>query len=361
MPDVDMENVDPTGISSYDGLGGRAATEEGHSMENVIIDNDESGDASTRPMCFTNGDVSVDPITVPDTQGPSDGCCRVYEAGDFKGRHYDFCVYDPNQCSKKWDLDITGWHNEINSIWCADNSLFRLCAHINDTSSTADNWGMNECKGGQDTVLESLGKHATLRTGVDEASDSLWVFNNTCDGPNPQISAVVYDERDCNGNSYFAHPDVWYRDGTNGPKSEYNAVDQASVDPKFPKWRGSYDYYQGDKEVTFTIDNVEFTAKNDQLDQGHDESVLLSNHLEFELFTTNTVGNTFDQDGLFERHETYTLRQFSTVLDKSVPLNDNVDPAVYTCHNYPVDMNKAKTNGGKGGEGITLYTDPGVD
>lgn len=98
MPDVDMDNVDPTGISGYDGLDGRAATEEGHSMENVIIDNDETGDASTRPMCFTNGDYSVDPLTVADTQGPSDGCCRVYEAAEFKGRHYDFCVYDPTQC-----------------------------------------------------------------------------------------------------------------------------------------------------------------------------------------------------------------------------------------------------------------------
>merc|ERR1719509_514153 len=82
-------------------------------MENVIIDNSATGDETTRPMC-TTGD---NPLNVSDTQGPSDGCCRVYEAADFKGRHYDFCVYDPNQCSKKWDLDITGWHNEINSIW----------------------------------------------------------------------------------------------------------------------------------------------------------------------------------------------------------------------------------------------------
>lgn len=102
--------------------------------------------------------------------------------------------------------------------------------------------------------------------------------------------------------------------------------------------------------MTFIKNSVELTAKNDQLDQGHDESVLLSNHLEFELFTTNTAGNSHDGTGLFERHETYTLRQFTTdPLNKSVPLNPNVDPAVYTCHNYPVDMNKAKTNGGKGG------------
>ena len=97
MPDVHMD-ADPTGISGYDGLDGRAATEEGHSMENVIIDNEASGDANSRPMCFTNGDISVDPLTVADTMGPSDGCCRVYEAAEFKGRHYDFCVYDPDQC-----------------------------------------------------------------------------------------------------------------------------------------------------------------------------------------------------------------------------------------------------------------------
>ena len=179
MPDVDMDNVDPLGMSDYDALGGRAATEEGHSMASVIIDNSATGDETTRPMC-TTGD---NPLNVSDTQGPSDGCCRVYEAAEFKGRHYDFCVYDPNQCSKKWDLDITGWHNEINSIWCADNSLFRLCAHVDDSSSTTDNWGKEECMGAQDHVTESLGKHATLSAGIDEASDSLWVFNNYCHGP----------------------------------------------------------------------------------------------------------------------------------------------------------------------------------
>ena len=84
---------------------------------------------------------------------------------------------------------------------------------------------MGECKGGQDRVLESLGKHPKLRSALDDEADSLWVFNNLCDEPKPKIRAVVYDERDCNGHSYFAHPDVYYRDGFKGPMSEYNAVD----------------------------------------------------------------------------------------------------------------------------------------
>lgn len=203
-------------------------------------------------MCFSNGDYTVDPLTVADTQGPSDGCCRVYEAGDFMGRHYDFCIYDPNQCQKKWDLDITGWHNEVNSIWCATNSFFRLCAHVDDSSSTEDNWAVNECMGGQDHVIESLGKHASLPSGVDEKSDSLWVLNNTC-GPDP-IAAVVFDERDCNGNSYFAHPDILYRGGsavTVGTMADYNAADQASVSPKYPQWKGSWEYYEGDRTVLY--------------------------------------------------------------------------------------------------------------
>ena len=79
--------------------------------------------------------------------------------------------------------------------------------------------------GGQDHVMESLGKHATLSAGIDEASDSLWVFNNYCHGPDPEIAAVVFDERDCNGTSYFAHPDVFYRDNSLGPMTDYNAAD----------------------------------------------------------------------------------------------------------------------------------------
>lgn len=114
--------------------------------------------------------------------------------------------------------------------------------------------------------------------------------------------------------------------------------------------------------MTYTKDNTTYEAKNHQLDGGHDESVLLSSNLEFELFTTNTAHNAFDGSELFERAETYTLRQFTTdPVNKSVPLNDGVDPAAYTCHNYPVDMNKSKSNGGKGDMGITILskeTDP---
>ena len=113
--------------------------------------------------------------------------------------------------------------------------------------------------------------------------------------------------------------------------------------------------------MTFSKGTTDYVAKNHQLEQGRDESVLLSSHLEFELFTTNDPPNAWDGSNLFERVETYTLRQFATNLNKSVPLNPNVDPAVYTCHNYPVDMNKKKSNFGLGGDGVKLYTDSGVD
>ena len=113
--------------------------------------------------------------------------------------------------------------------------------------------------------------------------------------------------------------------------------------------------------MTFTKGTTDYEAKNFQLDQGRDESVLLSSHLEFELFTYNDPPNVHDGSKLFERVETYTLRQFTTdPVNKSVPLNPNVDPAVYTCHNYPVDMNRAKSNKGLGTKGIKLYTDSGV-
>ena len=94
--------------------------------------------------------------------------------------------------------------------------------------------------------------------------------------------------------------------------SDYNAADQASVSPKYPQWRGSYEYYQGDREVEYYKNNVLHKAKNEQLNLGKDESVLLSSNLEFELFTEQIGGggSAFDGTGLFERHETYTLRQF---------------------------------------------------
>jgi len=83
---------DPERMSEYDAITGRGETQEGaDTRKNVLVYDDENltEDQKERPMCHIGGIEDE-----PDLEGPSQECCRVYEYADFKGRQYDFCLYD---------------------------------------------------------------------------------------------------------------------------------------------------------------------------------------------------------------------------------------------------------------------------
>ena len=100
-------------------------------------DSDRDEDYKKRPLCYLGGEWDK-----PDTQGPSEDCCRVYEDVDYKGRYFDFCLgsgktgtWEPG--TRYADYDFTGrgdgnwqvaedighetWGNEISSFKCAPN------------------------------------------------------------------------------------------------------------------------------------------------------------------------------------------------------------------------------------------------
>ena len=191
----------------YDaGTTGRAVTEEVNSngdvivMDNVIVDESQAGlDAETRPLCSTGGT-----FTRQDFQGPSPGCCRVYEADEYFGLHYDFCLYNVLQNEKYWQLDITGWHNEINSWKCADDVSIKICAHINDTRQLQ----VGDCLENAPNVQTGCGANPTVGTLVGNAvneHDSLWVrrLNPNCPPDEPCVAGMVYDLPDCGGGGFM--------------------------------------------------------------------------------------------------------------------------------------------------------------
>ena len=130
-----------------------------------------------------------------DTEGPSAECCRVYEFAGFKGRQYDFCVYDihdrPETYSKYWQADTYGWHNEINSYWCGDDVAIRICAHPDDSSSTEDKAAVGECRPGNPNVLEDNGKQPQVPDPINEEGDSIWIFKM------PKNACPVYELPNC--------------------------------------------------------------------------------------------------------------------------------------------------------------------
>ena len=82
-------------MSEYDAITGRGDTQEGaDTRKNVLVYDDEglTEDQKERPMCHVGGIEDEE-----DKEGPSAECCRVYEYADFKGRQYDFCLYDVDQ------------------------------------------------------------------------------------------------------------------------------------------------------------------------------------------------------------------------------------------------------------------------
>ena len=161
-PDISKsaQQFDPEEMSDYDAITGRGDTQEGSgTRKNVLVyDDAATEDEKYRPMCHTGGIENV-----PDTEGPSDECCRVYEYENFVGRHYDFCLYDVSdedkECpyEKYWQADTYGWHNEITSFWCGKKVGIRLCAHYGDASATTDKEAKGECRGGNSNVIEDYG------------------------------------------------------------------------------------------------------------------------------------------------------------------------------------------------------------
>lgn len=206
-------------FSNYNSIGGRGAREgvDGSRMENVLIDDDATDeDSKTRPMCRT-GDMK----DKSDEQGPAPFCCRVYEAPEFKGLHYDFCLYgEPKSeewdtClpsardSQYWQADVYGWHDDVSSWWCGADVGIRLCAHEDsDRGTTADAAAgyekAVECKAGDFNmrVIEDVGKKANMGA-FDNTADSVWVFRtkmpkDQCDSECPTVG-IVFDEKNCQG------------------------------------------------------------------------------------------------------------------------------------------------------------------
>ena len=295
--DESVQAFDPERLSNYTGITGRGETEEGaDTMKNVLIYEEAEGDEKYRPMCNVGG--ILDQV---DTEGPSDECCRVYEQDNFMGRRYDFCLYgvddhDDNY-QKYWQADTYGWHNEINSYHCGRKVGIRLCAHPGDTSTTADKAAVNECRGGNDNVIEDFGRRPFLEGEIVDEADSVWLFKK------PRHFAVIYEMPDCKGPSWIAFPNARQR-----YLSGYDSYGTGST-----AFEGSWDFYDGLKKF-----NPEGIA---QLNQGSSESVRLTPRLEMELFVT-TRSTTLDDNhmSLFERENAYTLRNFT----------DRV-----TCHDYP--------------------------
>ena len=161
--DPEAQKFDPNGLSGYDGITGRGETEEGeNTMMNVLIYEDaDNEDEKYRPMCNVGGILDQE-----DTEGPSEECCRVYEQTSYRGRRYDFCLYGVDEMgddyTKYWQADTYGWHNEISSYQCGRKVGIRLCAHPEDTSTTADKAATGECRGGNDHVIEDFGRAPTL-------------------------------------------------------------------------------------------------------------------------------------------------------------------------------------------------------
>lgn len=173
----------------------------------MVYDDAETVDEQNRPMCHVGGIEDES-----DEEGPSPECCRVYEYEGFRGRQYDFCLYDvdEHECphEKYWQADTYGWHNEITSFWCGEKVGIRLCAHDGDASATADKNADSECRGGNSNVIEDLGKHPTMGSNIVDQSDSIWVMKvDTC-GP-----AVIYEDTECEGPSWFAYPDIRQQKG----------------------------------------------------------------------------------------------------------------------------------------------------
>ena len=166
-PDLDasQQQFDPEEMTDYDSITGRGDTQEGdNTRKNVLVyEDEEDEDKKYRPMCHTGGIENT-----PDTEGPSEECCRVYEYANFEGRHYDFCLYNvdsfgDDECPEKyWQADTYGWHNEITSFWCGEKVGIRLCAHYEDASATDDKKSEGECRGGNSNVIEDVGQKAQL-------------------------------------------------------------------------------------------------------------------------------------------------------------------------------------------------------
>ena len=201
MGDSTASAADPFNMAGYDAIIGRGLTEEGDdTMSNVLYYEDaENEDLKTRPMCSVGGTLNR-----PDFQGPSPDCCRVYEAADFMGLHYDFCIYNKDTYEKYWQLDTYGWHNEINSWRCGDNVTIKICAHKDDTSK----YKGNDCDDGQPNVQTGFDQNPDV--GIKEGNgrnehDSIWI-RRPKPGCNPCPRGMVYDLPDCKGSTFMVEP-----------------------------------------------------------------------------------------------------------------------------------------------------------
>ena len=67
-------------------------------------------DDLTQPMFVSGGEAD-------DTGIPLDNCCRIYSLKDFKGVHYDVCVFKSGVATQ-YDLKMIGWRDEISSFIC---------------------------------------------------------------------------------------------------------------------------------------------------------------------------------------------------------------------------------------------------
>jgi hypothetical protein len=222
-------------MSNYDAITGRGLTEEGEdTMRNVLVYEDaDNEDDKYRPMCNVGGILDKE-----DTEGPSDECCRVYEQTGYRGRRYDFCLYDVDSFGeeyyKYWQADTYGWHNEISSFSCGRKVMIRLCAHPGDTSTTADKAAQGECRGGNDNVIEDEGKKPVLENMVADKADSVWVFKK------PRHFAVIYESPGCTGPSWVAFPNARQRYIGGSAYPTYGTGDTV--------FEGSWDFYDGMKK-----------------------------------------------------------------------------------------------------------------
>ena len=257
-------------------------------MKNVMVYNDaQNADDKYRPMCNVGG--ILDQV---DTEGPSDECCRVYEQTDYRGRRYDFCLYDVDNAgdeySKYWQADTYGWHNEISSYKCGDKVGIRLCAHPGDTSTTSDKAAENECRGGNENVIEDFGEAPQLTGQIVDEADSVWIFKK------PSLWGVIYESPNCEGPSWIAYPNARQRYLQGFPA--YGTGDTI--------FEGSWDFYDGTKR--FNPEGVR------QLTHGSSESVRLTPNIEMELFvTTKSTANDDNHQTFFERENAFTLRNFT--------------------------------------------------
>jgi len=278
-------------------------------MKNVLVYADaENEDDMYRPMCNVGG--ILDQV---DTEGPSDECCRVYEQENFMGRRYDFCLYGVDDhgddYTKYWQADTYGWHNEINSYHCGRKVGIRLCAHPNDTSTTSDKAAVNECRGGNDNVIEDFDRKPFIEGEVVDQADSVWIFKK------PRHFAVIYEMPNCQGPSWIAYPNARQRYLQGIPS--YGTASTV--------FEGSWDFYDGSNKF-----NPEGIA---QLNQASSESVRLTPRLEMELFVT-TRSTVMDDDhaSFFARENAYTLRNFENRV---------------ICHEYPTVWYQETTERGE--------------